>query len=169
VDVCLESVDGCSVLSASSAGTTHLSHRVGGLGYGAPSLSCLRKRKSTCQSVCYKLFQSQRSMPQYLHARHESGEVGAWTGAQQAKRKTENKQRETLEGSLPPLPLSHPGCPQLLHAAGWIRTHGQASPSSETDGSGPRLPSPKPWRLEGIHASWVVQEVALRNQNGDLP
>ena len=63
-------------------------------------------------------------------------------------------ERETLQGSLPPLPLSYPGCPQLLHAAGWIRTHGQASPSSETDGPGPRLPSPKPWRLEGIHASW---------------
>ena len=91
MDVCLESVDGCSVQSASSVGTTHLSHRVGGLGYGAPSLSCLRKRKSTCQSVCYKLFPNQRSMPQYLHARHESGEVGAWTGAQQAKRKTKQE------------------------------------------------------------------------------
>ena len=88
MDVCLESVDGCSVQSASSVGTTHLSHRVGGLGYGAPSLSCLRKRKSTCQSVCYKLFPNQRSMPQYLHARHESGEVGG------TKSKAENKTRK---------------------------------------------------------------------------
>lgn len=88
MEACLESVESVFAVAV-YLGTTYLSHRVGGLGYGAPSLSCLRKRKSACQSVCYKLFPNQRSMPQYLHARHESGEVGAWTGAQQAKRKTQ--------------------------------------------------------------------------------